>query len=335
MSVSAVSSSSLRFFTHGVLPLILCALLLIPFVLPHWVLGAGWWLEFPDLAHFFSFAALALLGLWVLRPWQKRPVLKCVALALAIVACSVATEMVQHYIHPDRTGSVGDVVRNCLGALSAVALFAATSGSYAPAIRLVFLLVYLVLVGQAIYPLLMQWQWQQLREQQLPVLYDFDEAWELKQVEWTYAEPVAQGNWSKEQRPSLFCPPEMWSGIRFIRAWPNWGNYQQLNLELTAEMNSERMPFQIYVAFVDNLQQLEPHWGIAYTEIQSGHHTVSIPFTDILFEDRPVNFDEVRVQFVDFYKPEHQGPLTLGIERLELSALTTQNSTQAVGSANE
>lgn len=333
MSTSAVNSSSLRWLTHGVLPLSLCAALLVPFVLPHWVLGAGWWHEFSDLAHFFSFGALALLGIWVLRPWHKSTVLKSVALAMAIVACSVATEMVQHYMHPDRSGSVADVVRNCLGGLGFTALFAALIGSFTTPLRFAFLLVALTLIGQAIYPLFTQWQWQQLREQQLPVLYDFDEAWEARQVEWTHAKPVARENWAREQSPTLSCPEEIWSGIRFLRVWPHWGTQEQLTLELTAKMDAASMPFQVYVAFVDDLQQLQPHWGIAYTELQAGLNTVNIPFSEILFDDKPVNFDSVRVQFIDFYKPEYQGPLTLGIERIELSTLSSQHSTQAVGSA--
>ncbi len=310
---------SYRWLTHGLLPFFLLIFLLLPFVLPYWILGAGWWREFFDLAHFFSFALLAALGIFLFRPFQANGYLRAIVLSLVVLLMSASTELIQHFYHADRSGTLADVIRNCLGAVACAALCAAFSKNFSYACRISCFTLTAALLIWALTPLLTQWHWQIKREQQLPVLYDFDERWESQQVSWTHANPVSEPDWGQGRSPTLECPENIWSGIRINRVWPRWQAYGQLRLRLSATMSVDAMPLQLYVAFVDNLQQRELHWGIAYTEVHRGDSTLVIPFDDILVGNQTIDFENVRVQFLDIYKPENQPTLTLGIQEISLT----------------
>jgi glycopeptide antibiotics resistance protein len=317
---SGIKPSKRRIWVHAVV-VFLTSILIIPFVLPFWIIGAGWWDEVADLAHFLSFGFIAVLGNFALRFFEPRVVVRLVFSLLFVALLAISTEAVQFYLHENRSGNWTDVIRNCLGAICLLSLVVATNGTFHKIWRIAATVIFLCLIIWAMTPISSQQILNIQREKQLPVLFNFDEAWEHKQLSTTHV--TRRSAISSELGDDGYVETfdflyDHWGRVRFERVWPNWQDYSTLIVDVFADTQHIDVPITVHFIFVTDIWQLQASWATANVTIKHGRQQLVIPFDEIVFDGQKVDFVNAKVQFIDFTKSGYYRALTLSFKSIEL-----------------
>lgn len=298
------------------LGLALAALALVPFLLPFWLFGAGWWDEFADLGHFLGFAVLALILVSslhrIVNPVSWRVVLTAVIVAIA----SFGTEYIQQALHEFRSGSLDDAIRNLWGGVAGILIYLVYRATInrRPLSWLAGCAVLIVLAVNANSPLYTQWKQEQQRAEKFPVLLDFSTRWERNYATSLLARKLITGT----GKPLFMFPLDRGTGVRLDRIWSDWSGHNALQMNLHADTPNARVPLNLYIVYVDDLLDLELNWGRAEISLHPGENTLIVPFDEIIFEGEAVDFESVKVQYIDIGKSRIEETLHLTIEEVSL-----------------
>ena len=257
-----------------------------------------WGLVF-DVGHIPMWAWLAAALLYSL-PERVRPGARRQAWAFALaLGCAVLVEGLQP--HFGRSGSVGDVVNDALGAGLALAGLAAWRGPAGWRWRAAHALAVGGVFAVALWPVYEEWRGLRWRQVNFPILGHFEDAAELKL--WS-AQGGARGRPSHvaltraaaaqgEQSLRVVGAAGDWAGVAYAAGRQDWTPFRALLLEVF----NPREPFTLFVRVDDDgpagtaAGRLERGF-----ELARGWNRLRLPLTepDQGAPRRPVNLKAVR-----------------------------------------
>ncbi|MEM8499276.1 MAG: VanZ family protein [Pseudomonadota bacterium] len=300
---------------------LLCGGLIFPFVVPFWFIGFSWWPETADLAHFFAFGALAIALNYLFSTVLTSTLWRVLAVLTSIAIISIATEWVQWRMLEARSGNWKDVLHNFSGGLCSIGAWVFLNKTQALALRTLAAILVLVLLSYAAFPVVQQLQYDKLRQEALPTLFNFQNAWETKNILLTNvrAVPFEQVSQQAEFNKQTFeFDPNNWGIVRLNRVWSHWRGYSGLTIDLVADTSGEEVPVQIYITYVNDVWQLEPYWAISNAVLTDGLNSLKIPIDGLHSQEGTVNFQTAEIQFIDLIKWSEDASLSFSINAVTL-----------------
>ena len=309
------------------------SLLLVPFVLPFWLVGIAWWPEIADLAHFLAFGLIALLILEACLRHQRQsgiekqgiPLACYLIAAVCTLVFALSTELIQFFLK-NRTGSVSDALHNFGGAACALLCVAALRKHLSAIPRYCAIAVALVLFIAPILPIWVEYVRLQEKETRLPLLFGFDEQWENEALRTYYVERLSKNDLQPLDGHTHFYrfPDNRWSSLFLDRGWRHWGAYSALSLtlnvasELNAGNETKGEPLKLYLYFTRDQWQQKRLRAEAHFTVTAGAQSINIPFGSILYEGSPLDMKDAHILRVSLVKSSSANPLVLSLDELRL-----------------
>lgn len=288
----APTSQSQKLFAALLLGLCLALVMLIHVYRPT---TNGLWLEtFFNSAHYLVFM-LVTLGVFVaLQLLTNLLFYKCIAVALILgMFLGGLSEFAQ--IPGPRDASIGDLIANWLGAISALTFLIAASraAQLGRNARLVTAFAGIAFTLLAVSDLIVVSAAYLERNRSLPIIFSIESKFHGMFVRTQSSSKENAHNHAGNrnvERATVGTGP--WPGLVFHDLWPSWEEYSALVIELESD-NS--MPFELNVRIHDQShaqsgQQFGDRFNLMYV-LEPGSHTVRIPIDDIRYAPRHREMD--------------------------------------------
>lgn len=255
----------------------------------------------------FALVCLALAGSLLKQSLPKRNHHYLAAFVLTVVV-GILWEAAQ--IVSPRNADVYDVLRDAIGAVTFLAFYIRFDPSLSEARkRWGFITRTTLLVGPpliVIVTMLPAAAWAgafYYRSHQVPYLATFDSSWE--RLFWTTANATLEitpppDDWSESDGTMvgrMFCQPTPRSGFAINHVYPDWSNYDFLQLQLYFD---DRAPGLFYVQVED--AEFQGTVADRYTfqsEISPGHNLIEVPLDSAgqLPSGRPLDLGQIKIVY--------------------------------------
>ncbi len=261
-----------------------------------------------DAGHAFAFILLSgLLYLAFEQHGKWRAVMTSVIISVLLMA---VVELVQPYV--GRTASLADMQTGLLGVLIAVSGMIVWRNLHRWQLRVAHIALVVMILGWTVLPAWNEWRSLWLREQQFPLLGDFEHT--LEQRLWKPT-GVAHGRRTQAAFSDKHAVSGVnslkvetingsWSGVRYAAGDQNWQGYQALSITLYNPGADFNMNIRI-----DDGVSVSPRYSERYNghfQIRKGQNTLLIPLTEIAAgpKGRLLKLDRIRKMILFLNKNE-------------------------------
>jgi len=273
-----------------------------------------------DAGHAFAFILLSGLLYLAVEPRGKwKAVMITTIISILLIA---VVEWVQPYV--GRTASLADMQIGLLGALIAISGMIVWRNLRHWQLRVAHGVLTVMVLSWVVLPVWNEWRALWLREQQFPVLGDFEHP--LEQRLWK-ATGVAHGQRTQgllsdkhvvSGRGSLKVETVKgsWSGVRYAAGDQNWQGYQALSISLYNPGEGFNMNIRIDDGVIHSARYSERYNG--RFQIRNGQNTLLIPLAKIAAAPKKRSLDLGRIRKMTLFLNKKAQPQQFYLDNVHL-----------------